>query len=73
MQKILVRKGQKVKRGQRVGLIGDSGKTTGVHLHYEVLKNDVAIDPIHFFSSDLSPEEYEKIIERSTIPSQTMD
>ena len=73
LQKILVRKGQKVKRGQRVGLIGDSGKTTGVHLHYEVLKNDVAIDPIHFFSSDLSPEEYEKIIERSTMPSLTMD
>ena len=46
LHKAAVRKGQKVKRGQKIGTIGDSGKTTGVHLHYEVLKNDVQVDPI---------------------------
>lgn len=68
-----VRKGQKVKRGQKIGTIGDSGKTTGVHLHYEVLKNDVQVDPINFFYNDLTPDEYELILQHSTLPTQTMD
>lgn len=73
LQKSAVRKGQKVKRGQRIGYIGNTGKTTGVHLHYEVLKNDVQIDPINFFYNDLTPDEYEQILEQSTLPTQTMD
>lgn len=73
LQKAAVRKGQKVKRGQKIGTIGDSGKTTGVHLHYEVLKNDVQIDPINFFYNDLTPDEYELILQQSTLPTQTMD
>lgn len=73
LQKSAVRKGQKVKRGQCIGFIGNTGKTTGVHLHYEVLKNDVQIDPINFFYNDLTPDEYEQILEQSTLPTQTMD
>ena len=73
LQKAAVRKGQKVKRGQKIGYIGDSGKTTGVHLHYEVMKNDVQIDPINFFYNDLTPDEYEQILQQSTLPTQTMD
>ena len=73
LQKALVRRGQQVKRGQCIGLIGNTGKTTGVHLHYEVLKNDVQIDPINFFYSDLTPDEYEQILRQSTLPTQTMD
>ncbi len=73
LQKTLVRKGQKVKRGQCIGLIGNTGKTTGVHLHYEVLKNDVQVDPINFFYNDLTPEQYNQILEQSTLPTQTMD
>ena len=73
LQKAAVRKGQKVKRGQKIGYIGDSGKTTGVHLHYEVLKNDVYVDPINFFYNDLTPDQYEQILQQSTLPTQTMD
>ncbi len=73
LQKAAVRKGQKVKRGQRIGFIGKTGKTTGVHLHYEVLKNDVQIDPINFFYNDLTADEYEQILKQSTLPTQTMD
>ena len=73
LQKAAVRKGQKVNRGQKIGYIGDSGKTTGVHLHYEVLKNDVQVDPINFFYNDLTPDEYDQILEQSTLPTQTMD
>ena len=73
LQKFAVKKGQKVKRGQLIGYIGNTGKTTGVHLHYEVLKNDVAIDPINFLYNDLTPYEYEQILEQSTLPTQTLD
>ena len=73
LQNAAVRKGQKVKRGQLVGYIGNSGKTTGVHLHYEVLKNDVPIDPINFFYNDLTPEEYDQILQHSILPTQTID
>lgn len=66
-------KGQKVKRGQLIGYVGSTGKATGPHLHYEVLKNDTPVDPIHFFFNDLSPEEYETILKQAAVPSLTMD
>ena len=73
LSKFAVRKGQKVKRGQLIGYVGNTGKSTGSHLHYEVLKNDVPTDPIHYFFNDLTPEEYESILEQSSVPSFTMD
>ena len=68
-----VQKGQKVKRGQVVGYIGATGKATGVHLHYEVLKNDEQIDPINFLYGDLTPDQYSRVLQQSTLPTQTMD
>lgn len=73
LSSIKVKKGEKVKRGQEIGTLGNTGKSTAPHLHYEVIKNNKAVNPINFFYNDLTPEEYDKILELSQHPSQTMD
>jgi murein DD-endopeptidase MepM/ murein hydrolase activator NlpD len=60
-----VKKGQKVKRGELIGLVGSTGKSIGPHLHYEVVQNGEKVNPINFYHSDLSPAQYEKLIEMS--------
>jgi murein DD-endopeptidase MepM/ murein hydrolase activator NlpD len=65
LSKILVVPGQKVKRGEIIGKLGSTGKSTGPHLHYEVRKNNIPLNPINFFYQDLSPSEYDKMIELS--------
>lgn len=73
LHKTHVKVGQKVKRGEYIAEVGNSGKSTAPHLHYEVIKNNKAINPINFFFNDLTPKEYDKILELSEKPSMTMD
>ena len=58
MSKMKARKGQKVKRGDLIGYVGNTGRSVSAHLHYEVHKNDVALNPINFYYGDLTPEEF---------------
>ncbi|MCL7755042.1 M23 family metallopeptidase [Polaribacter sp. Z022] len=58
MSKMKARKGQKVKRGDLIGYVGNTGRSVSSHLHYEVHKNDRALNPINFYYGDLTPEEF---------------
>lgn len=73
MSNITARSGQKVKRGDIIGYVGNTGKSVGPHLHYEVHKDGVPINPVNFYYNDLSPEEYSRMIELSNTPTQSLD
>ena len=73
MSKVDVRRGQKVKRGDIIGYIGSSGRSTAPHLHYEVIKDGRKINPVNYFFNDLSPEEYEMMLEFSSNSNQSFD
>ena len=68
-----VKKGQNVKRGDVIGFVGNTGFSTGPHLHYEVHKNGEAVNPAFYYYIDVSPEEYDRMIEISLNIGQTLD
>ena len=73
LSRIFVKPGQKILRGQIIGYVGNTGKSTSPHLHYEVRKNGVPLNPIYFFFNDLTPDQFQMMLELSAQPSQTMD
>ena len=73
MSKINCKEGQKVKRGDVIGYVGNTGKSSGPHCHYEVIKNGKKINPVNFYFNDLTPEQYAKMVEISSSPMQSMD
>lgn len=73
LSKVLVKQGQRVKRGDLIGLSGNSGLSKGPHLHYEVKKNGVKIDPVDYFYSDLTPEQYVGFKKQAQQYNESMD
>ena len=73
LSRIFVKPGQQILRGQIIGYVGNTGKSTSPHLHYEVRKNFIPMNPVYFFFNDISPEQFQTMLELSQQPSQTMD
>jgi murein DD-endopeptidase MepM/ murein hydrolase activator NlpD len=63
MSKFSTKVGDVVKRGQVIGLVGNTGDSTGPHLHYEVHKNGQTVNPVNYYYDDLSPEEFALIVD----------
>ncbi len=73
LSKYVVRRGQKVKRGQLIGYLGNTGKSTAPHLHYEIIKNDRTVNPINYFYSDLTLDEYDELVKIANNTNQSFD
>lgn len=73
LSKFNVRRGQRIKRGDIIGFVGDTGLSKGPHLHYEVLYKGLQINPINFFQRDLSNKEYEKLVEEGSKYREPLD
>lgn len=73
LSKIDVKPGQKVSRGFYIGQVGNTGKSTGPHLHYEVRHNGVPQNPVNYYFQDLTPEQYADMVRASDAAAHVMD
>ncbi|RYY41126.1 MAG: M23 family peptidase [Chitinophagaceae bacterium] len=73
MVRVKARRGQMVKRGEIIGYVGSTGKSTGPHCHYEVHKNGRKLDPVYFFYNDLTPQQFNEMLKRAQQSNQSFD
>ncbi len=72
MSEFNVKVGQEVKRGEMIGLVGNTGSSTAPHVHYEIIKDGKKIDPAPYLFMDVTAEEYEKILELAARETQSL-
>ncbi len=72
LSRVAVRPGQRVKRGEMIGYVGHTGLAQGNHLHYEVIQNGNKVNPVYFFFNDLTPAEYEEVIDAANRDGQCL-
>ncbi len=72
MSKIAVKEGKKVKRGDIIGLVGNTGLSKAPHCHYEIWKNARHVNPVHYFYNDVTDEEYDKLLELASVENESL-
>jgi murein DD-endopeptidase MepM/ murein hydrolase activator NlpD len=68
-----VRRGQRVKRGDVIGFVGNTGRSVAPHLHYEIRKDGKHLNPINFYYGDLNTEEFNALLEAANRENQSLD
>ena len=72
LQEFNVENGQRVERGQNIGLVGNTGTSTAPHLHYEIYREGERVNPIYYFYQDITAEEYEVLVQLASIENQSL-
>jgi murein DD-endopeptidase MepM/ murein hydrolase activator NlpD len=73
MVRVKAKQGQTVKRGEVIGYVGSTGKSTGSHLHYEVIKRGAKVDPVYYFFNDLTPAQFDRLLKEAAANKQSLD
>jgi murein DD-endopeptidase MepM/ murein hydrolase activator NlpD len=73
LYKYNVKKNQKIKRGDLIGFVGSTGRSQAPHLHYEVWKDGLKINPINFYYGNLSAEEFNQLLQKASLENQSLD
>jgi len=73
MVRVKAHEGQMIKRGEVIGYVGSTGKSTGPHCHYEVHRNGQPVDPVYYFYNDIGPAQFDRLLKQAASSNQSFD